>query len=287
MELQQLRYVLAIAETRNFTRAARQCHVVQSALSHQVKALERELGVTLFARTSRRVELTVAGEAFLPHAQAALDAAERASAEAVSAATGQIRGSLVLGLIPTVTAFDLPAVLREYHHAHPLVRIALREAGSHDLIEAVIAGEIDVAVLGLPESTPPSGVRVRELARERHVAVVSVRHRFAGRKRLALEDLADERFADFIVGSGGRAQCDVAFESAGLTREVVFEAASPDLICRLIEQDLAVALLPPALLARRPGLVAIPVTSGPSRIQFLAWSDFNPSPATSAFLDLV
>lgn len=66
MELQQLRYVLAVAEKRNFTRAAEQCFVVQSALSHQIKALEQELGVTLFARTSRRVELTDAGAAFLP-----------------------------------------------------------------------------------------------------------------------------------------------------------------------------------------------------------------------------
>ncbi len=69
MELQQLRYVLAVSETANFTRAAEQCHVVQSALSHQIAALERELGLTLFARTSRRVQLTPAGEAFLPAAR--------------------------------------------------------------------------------------------------------------------------------------------------------------------------------------------------------------------------
>lgn len=80
MDLQQLRYVVAVAETRNFTRAAERCFVVQSALSHRVANLERELGVKLFARTSRRVELTPAGAAFLPAARQALEAAERAVA---------------------------------------------------------------------------------------------------------------------------------------------------------------------------------------------------------------
>ncbi len=105
MELQQMRYVVAVAEERNFTRAAERCRVVQSALSHQVKALERELGVRLFARTSRRVELTAAGEAFLPHARASLESAERAIADAASAA-GEVRGTLTIGLIPTVTALE-------------------------------------------------------------------------------------------------------------------------------------------------------------------------------------
>ncbi|WP_394275979.1 LysR family transcriptional regulator, partial [Luteococcus sp.] len=102
MELQQMRYVVAIAEEKNFTRAAERCFVVQSSLSHQIKALEHELGVALFARSSRRVELTAAGEAFLVHARASLAAAERAVSEA-AAANGQVRGTLTVGVIPTVT----------------------------------------------------------------------------------------------------------------------------------------------------------------------------------------
>ncbi|WP_237090058.1 LysR family transcriptional regulator [Nesterenkonia sp. PF2B19] len=86
MDLQQIRYVLAVAEHRSFTRAARACFVVQSALSHQIAALEKELGVRLFARSSRRVELTASGEAFLPAARQAVEAAERAAAEAASPA---------------------------------------------------------------------------------------------------------------------------------------------------------------------------------------------------------
>ncbi|MEV4068036.1 LysR family transcriptional regulator, partial [Nonomuraea dietziae] len=86
MELQQMRYVVAVAETSNFTRAAERCMVVQSALSHQIARLERELGARLFERTSRRVRLTPEGEAFLPAARQALEAAERARAEVAAAA---------------------------------------------------------------------------------------------------------------------------------------------------------------------------------------------------------
>ncbi|HMS36947.1 MAG TPA: LysR family transcriptional regulator, partial [Arachnia sp.] len=131
MELQQMRYVVAVAEERSFTRAAGRCFVVQSALSHQIKALERELGVTLFARTNRRVELTAAGEAFLASARTSLDAAGRAATDA-AAAVGEIRGSLTVGLIPTVSAIDIPAALKEFRRAHPAVRFALRGGGSDE-----------------------------------------------------------------------------------------------------------------------------------------------------------
>lgn len=286
MELQQLRYVLAVAETRNFTRAAERCHVVQSALSHQLKTIERELGTPLFARSSRRVEVTAAGERFLVHAREALEAVERAQA-AVTSATA-VTGRLTLGLIPTVTGLDVPALLGEYHRAHPQVSISLRGGSSEELLRGLLAKRIDVAVLGLPGEPPARpGVATRELTQTRHVAVVSRRHRLAGRRRLTLKELAGEPFADFPADTAGRGQSDLAFRRAGLARSVVFEAVSPELICGLVEQDLAVALLPSAFLANRPGLAAVPVTHGPTRIEHLAWNDFNPSPASSAFLDLL
>src|SRR5689334_4818075 len=136
MELQQMRYVIAVAETNSFTRAAERCLVVQSALSHQIARLERELGAKLFERTSRRVRLTPAGAAFLPAARQCLDAAERAAAE-VAAAVGEVRGRLAVGLIPTVAAVDLPGVLRQFRQRYPSVRISLRVGASEDLVEQV------------------------------------------------------------------------------------------------------------------------------------------------------
>lgn len=279
-----MRYVLAVAEERSFTRAAERCHVVQSALSHQIKALEHELGVTLFARTSRRVEVTAAGEAFLAAARASLDAAERAVSDA-AAATGQIRGTLTIGVIPTVTAIDIPAALGRFHQVHPEVRIRLRGGGSDEFITAITNGEMDVAVLGVPDTTPPQGVNTSVLARERLVAVVSADHALARRRRLRLEDLADETFVDFPEGTPGRIPSDLAFQTAGVHREVTFEAMSTDLILDLVRHNLVITLLSPAVIPDSDDLHAIPVTDGPTRVEYLAWSNFNATPAAQAFLD--
>lgn len=279
-----MRYVVAVAEERSFTRAAERCLVVQSALSHQIKALEREIGATLFARTSRRVDVTAAGEAFLASARASLDAAERAMADA-TATTGQITGTLTLGLIPTVTAVDMPAALSQFRRAHPAATITLREGRSDDFIAAIIAGSIDVAVLGLPESMPPKGVATRQIARERLVAVLSAGHRLAHRRRLRLRDLADETFVDFPADTPGRAQSDIAFRAAGIRREVAFEAMNTQLMLDLVAHDLAITLLSPAVVPANERLRCITVSDGPTRIEYLAWSAFNPSPTARAFLD--
>lgn len=281
--MQQLRYVVAVAEERNFTRAAERCFVVQSALSHQIKALERELGVTLFARTNRRVEPTPAGEAFLPAARASIEAAERAVTDA-AAAMGEIRGTLTIGVIPTVTAIDLPAALAAFHQIHPAVRIRLRGGGSDEFIAAINDGGMDVAVLGLPDTMRPRGVRTRMLARERLVAVVSADHALAGRRRLRLQDLAHETFVDFPEGTPGRVPSDLAFRAAGLHREVAFEAMSTDLILGLVRHNLVITLLSPAVVPQDDRLRAIPLSGGPTRVEYLAWSGFNPSPAAQAFL---
>lgn len=278
-----MRYVVAVAEERSFTRAARRCFVVQSALSHQIKALERELGVTLFARTSRRVEPTAAGRAFLTAARASLEAADRAVAEA-SAAAGQVRGTLRLGIIPSVTALDLPAVLGSFYRAHPAVGIRVRGGGSHELVNDLTRGEVDVAILGMPESAAPTQVATRELARERHVAVLPAGHRLAGRRLLRLADLAEEAFVDFPAHSPGRSQSDLAFREAGIEREVPFEAATVELILGLVREGLAITLLSPALVPADAALRSVQVAGGPTRVQYLAWSDFNPTPVARAFV---
>ncbi|WP_397892062.1 LysR family transcriptional regulator [Streptomyces aurantiacus] len=184
MELRQLRYVVAVAETRNFTRAARQCFVAQSALSHQIGSLERELGVKLFARTSRRVELTPAGEAFLVGARQSLEAADRAVSDA-AAAVGEVRGRLAVGIIPTVTAVDIAAVLQRFRERHPHVRVGLHVGASDVMAAEVAAGDLDVAFLGLAAGNPPQGVEARELGRGPLVAVVSGRRGAARRRRVS------------------------------------------------------------------------------------------------------
>ncbi|TXK40861.1 LysR substrate-binding domain-containing protein [Nonomuraea sp. C10] len=283
MELQQMRYVVAVAETANFTRAAEQCLVVQSALSHQIARLERELGAKLFDRTSRSVRLTPAGEAFLPAARQALDAAERARAE-VAAAAGEIRGRLAIGAIPTVTAVDLPVALRRFHLRHREVRISLRSGASEEFVERVRQGTLDIAFLGLPLGVRPKGVRGRELARGDLVAVVAPGHPLADKEHVKLDRLADERFVDFPAGSAGRIQSDEAFAAAGVRREVAFEVSTPDFMARLIRQGLGVGMLPAAFVSQLPDLPVVRLSDAPARVEHLIWSRHRPSPAAAAFL---
>lgn len=286
MELQQLRYAVAIAEEQSFTRAAQRCFVVQSALSRQIKSLESELGVRLFARTSRKVEVTPAGEAFVKQARLCLQAAERAKASA-AAAHGQIRGSLTIGVIPTVTAVDIAAVLGAFRRSYPEVGVHVRTGGSDEFLRRIAAGELDVGFLGLAEGVTPRGVQTRELSQERLVAVLSEGHRLAGRRRLRLKDLADEPFVDFPEGSSGREQSDLAFERARLRREVSLEVNTADLLTGLVRQGLGVALVAPSVAREAPGCVCIPVSDGPVRVEYLAWDSFNPSPVAQVFVDSI
>jgi DNA-binding transcriptional LysR family regulator len=289
MDLQQMRYVVAVAETGSFTRAAERCLVVQSALSHQVARLEKDLGARLFDRTSRRVRVTAAGEAFLPAARQALEAAERARQE-VAAAVGEIRGRLVIGSIPTVTAVDLPAVLREYRQRHPQVRITLRAGASERLAEQVREGTLHAAFLGVQPGFRLHGVRDQVLARGELVAVVDPGHPLAA---LAAEDevdlrrLAGEAFVDFAAGSAARAQSEEAFAAAGLRREVAFEVSGVELLARMVRNGLGIALLPGEFAAGLPGVRCVRVRDAPVRIERLVYSRFTPSPAAGAFLALL
>ncbi|GIH14923.1 LysR family transcriptional regulator [Rugosimonospora africana] len=286
MELQQMRYVVAVAETNSFTRAAERCLVVQSALSHQIARLERELGARLFERTSRRVRMTPAGEAFLPAARQCLEAADRAAAE-TAAALGEVRGRLAVGVISTVAAVDIPDALREFRRQYPHVRISLRVGPSEDLIDRVKHGAIDVAFLGLPTTTRPDGVAAHELARDRLVAVVAPAHPLADQPTVTLRGLCSEVFVDLPAGTAGREESDQAFSAAGLDREVAFEVTTADFTARLVRSGLAVALLPSAYVSQLTGVVTIEVADAPARVEYAIWSRGGRAPAATAFLAIL
>jgi DNA-binding transcriptional LysR family regulator len=286
MELQQIRYVVTVAETNSFTRAAERCLVVQSALSHQIARLERELGARLFERTSRRVRLTPAGAAFLPAARQCLEAAERAAAE-VAAATGEIRGRLAVGVISTVAAVDIPGALHDFRRQYPHVRISLRVGPSEVLLEQVRQGAIDVAFTGLPTTARPHGVNARELACDRHVAVVAPDHPLAGERVVSLRRLSSEVFVDLPAGTAGRAESDQAFTAAGLSRHVAFEVTTADFIARLVRQGLGVAMLPSAYAPQLTGVTTIEVADAPARLEYVIWSRDSRTPAAAAFLAIL
>lgn len=284
MELQQLRYVVEVAATSSFTRAAERCFVTQSALSHQIAALEREVGRRLFIRSSRSVRLSEAGEAFLVHARTAVRAAEQAREDA-AAVDGAVLGTLRIGVIPTVTAIDLPAVLVAFRSKHPHARVELQVGNSDTLVTHLRRGDLDVALLGLLDGVEPVGVASRVLSRDRLVAVVPRRHALAGAEAIRIEDLADQTFADFPAATSGRAQSDAAFASAGVTRDVAFEADSATVILGLVEAGLAVTLLAPGTAVRSGADVAVvDVLDGPRRVEYVAWDQAEPRAAARAFL---
>lgn len=287
MELQQLRYVVEVADTLSFTRAAERCFVTQSALSHQIASLEREIGRRLFVRSSRSVRLSEAGQAFVEHARIALRAAERAKEDA-AAVDGVVEGTLRIGVIPTVTAIDVPAVLVAYRAAHPRVRVELQVGNSDVLIRRLRQGELDIALLGLRDGLEPVGVASHALSREQLVAVFPGGHEVALRDSIELEDIAGMTFADFPAATSGRAQSDAAFAAAGLTRDVAFEADSATLILGLVESGLAVTLLAPGTVERSGVDVATAeVRGGPVRVEYLAWDIAAPRNVARAFVAIM
>lgn len=284
MDLQQLRYVVEVAATGSFTKAAARCFVTQSALSHQIGALERELGQRMFVRSSRGVRSTEAGAAFLQHARVAV-AAATAARESAAAAAGQVVGTLRLGVIPTVAAVDIPTLIASFRSAHPAVRVELTVGNSESLIRSVRDGGLDVSFLGLRAEDEPAGIGTRLLGRERLVAAVPPQHPITRRPTVTLADIAGEVFADFPAGTSGRAQADLAFAAAGLVRDVAFEADSAELLLGLVAAGLAVSLLAPGVVARSSAdVVSVPIGDGPLRAEYCVWDERAPRSVARAFL---
>jgi len=282
MNLKQLEFAVALAEERHFTRAAERCHVVQSALSHQIARLEEELGAVLFERRPRKVLITPAGEAFLLHAREALDAAQRIRQE-VSAVGGEIRGRLHLGMISSLDMFDVVALLARFHQRFSAVDIRLDHANSEALIEAVASRRLDLAFIGVSPATPVEGVDKRLICEEMLVAALPATHPLAGRSELRLEELLDVALVDLPLGSGSRRQAADAFAAAGLTHRVRFEVSHMQLIERFVRQGLAAALVPQSTARGFREVAIIPLREAPQRRVWVIWSA-TPSPATRELL---
>ncbi|MCV7378446.1 LysR family transcriptional regulator [Mycobacterium alsense] len=225
MELRQLDYFLAVADTLSFTRAAKRLHVVQSGVSATIKALERELGAQLFVRGPAGVALTPAGQELAPHARATVDAA-RAAKEAVAAAGGAIRGTVKLGTLTSINVIDLPTLLADLHARHPGVLVQLRSAraGSAGLAQQLRDGHLDVALVVFPDG-PPADLHTRLVAAFQLLLVVPSGHPLAGRGSVTVAELAGMSFVDGPPGYGNRAVVDRAFAAAGVPRTIALEVA--------------------------------------------------------------
>lgn len=285
MNLKQLEFAVALAEEGNFTRAAERCHVVQSALSHQIAALEQELGTPLFERLPRQVRATAAGEAMLVHARQALASLRHLRAD-VAAVSGEVRGLLAIGQISSLTGIDVVAMLAALQQVHPQVEFQLRVDKSEDLIAQVQSRDLDVALVGLSPSAGLDGVCHQMLQEEDLVAVLAPSHRLARRKRLPLTELQDEALVDFPRGTGARRQTDDAFAAAGLPHTVRFEVNLMELVERFVRHGLAVGIVPALIAEGFEGVVRIPLQPTPTRRVHLVWQRL-PTPAARVFVEAV
>ncbi|MEU8708394.1 LysR substrate-binding domain-containing protein [Streptomyces sp. NPDC048565] len=291
MELRQLECFVAVAEESSFTRAAARLHVVQSAVSATIAALEGELHTRLLERTSRRVSLSDAGRALLPKARAALDAV-RDARDAVDDVNGGVGGTLRVGTLSSLGVIDLPALLGRFHREHPAVSVRLATAasdgGSPGLLDALSEGRLDLAFVSIPGSPPP-GAQWRELTVTPLDLVVPAGHRLAARSRVALGELAGEAFIDFPSGYGNRAVTDRAFTTAGLRRHVTIEITAILAGADFVRHGLGVALLPRGSTEPGADLVSLPVTGADLNwpISLATPGNRAPSAAARAFERLI
>jgi DNA-binding transcriptional LysR family regulator len=260
VELRHLEYFIAVAEELSFTGAAARMYVAQSAVSAGIKALERELEVLLFERTSRRVHLSDAGAAFLPHAYATLDAA-RGARDALSQVQGGLRGTVRVGTMTSVGIIDLPELLGDFHRQYPgvLLQLSAAPSGSQGLVESVIERRLDLAFVSIPNESPPQ-VTLTALGREPMDLVLPAGHPLAQASAVAVADLADYDFIDSPVGYGNRAVTDRAFASTGTTRRVTIEVTDIATAPAYVRHGLGIALLPRFALHDIQDLAVLPVT---------------------------
>jgi DNA-binding transcriptional LysR family regulator len=280
MELRQLAYFVAVAEEGQFTRAAERVSVAQPAVSAQVRRLEREVGEALFLRDRSGVRLTAAGEAFLPHARAALTAAARGR-DTIASLQGKLRGRLTVGVAGPVDR-RLAAALGEYHRSHPAIEIVLRNEQNEPLLAAVAEGAYDVAIVGVGAQPLPGAVSARVVATEPLVLAVPPEHALARRKTIALDELREEPMITLIAGSGLRAVLEQACRAAAFSPVITAETGDLASLAGLVAEGLGVAVMPASaardlhvLRIRRPRL---------ERRTALAWNASTSSPAARAFL---
>lgn len=259
IELRHLRYFVAVAEELHFGRAALRLHVAQPPLSQQIRKLEQLLGYPLFARTSRSVKLTAAGEAFFETARRTLRNVQRDIDETRSVGRGEV-GSLHIGFVGSATLATLPGMLRAYREQYPLVRLQLQESFTSRVIEGLKNGTLDAGILR--DGGPTPGLHVKTIFSEPFIAVLPATHRRARQKSIAPAHLRNEPFVYYPRSAGERAYVKpfTLFDEHGFIPNIVQEATGWLTILRLVGVGLGVTIAPECV--RRvaaPDVVCLPL----------------------------
>jgi LysR family hydrogen peroxide-inducible transcriptional activator len=256
MELHQLRYFCAVAETGSFSRAAEQSHVSQPSLSQQIMKLEGELGARLFDRLGRSVRLTDVGKTFLPRARSVLRELEAARGDVVDR-KDSIGGPVTVGVIPTVAPYFLPPLLTSFSRRFPQAELTVAEEITPVLLERLRAGAIDVAILAVPirghefEAAP--------LLTERLFAALPKSHKLARHRSLSLKDLRSEPFLLLRDGHCFRDTAVAACDRARLHPQVVFESGQFSSLLSMVGAGMGVSIVPEMAIEKNSTCRYVPI----------------------------
>ncbi|MEY3989446.1 MAG: hypothetical protein RI985_527 [Chloroflexota bacterium] len=242
MDIDQLRTFISVARHAHVSRAARELHMAQPAVSRQIRELERECGgVALIEKIGRNVRLTEAGEALLVHAQSIL--AEVAAAEStMRERLGLTAGRVSIGTPPSVGLHMLPDALAKFHRAYPAIELRIQQAGTAQLLHQLDMGEIDIAVVTLP--IPSRGHDIVPLFVEPLVAVFHLAHRFATREDVNISDLSNEAFLLYPSGYEMHEVIIKACRNAGFVPKIVLDGGDVGMLLRLAAAGLGIAIVP-------------------------------------------
>ena len=241
MEIHQLRYFCAVAETSSFSRAAVRTHVSQPSLSQQILKLEDELGARLFDRLGRSVRLTELGKTFLPRARAVLRELEAAKGD-VNERKDSVGGSICIGVIPTIAPYLLPPHLTFFTRQFPQARLAVVEEITPVLLERLRASSVDIAILALP--IRGNEFETFSLFTERLFAALPKGHKLARHSSLSLKDLRAEPFLLLRDGHCFRDTAIAACGRARLNPQIVFESGQFSSILSMVGTGMGVSIIP-------------------------------------------
>jgi DNA-binding transcriptional LysR family regulator len=284
VQLRQLQYFAAVAETRHFTRAAEAVHVAQPSLSKQIHTLERELGTPLFRRARGNVTLTAAGETLLPLARRILADADSARIQ-VQELAGLGRGRLRLGATPSLATVLLPDVVRRFCRAFPGIDIFVEERGGRDLVRLLAQGELDLALIIVPLQTRDPALATTAILREPLVVAAPADGSLVRARSIRVRDLARHPLVIFREGYDLREVTLTACRRERIEPRVAVEGGELDAVLAFVEAGLGIAVVPSMVVEGRPRLRRIPfVPPGISRTIALAHRrDVDPPAAATAF----
>jgi DNA-binding transcriptional LysR family regulator len=278
MELRQLEAFVAVAEERNFTRAAARLYLAQSGLSATIRSLEKDLRAPLFVRSTRRVDLTPAGTALLPEARRTL-AFARGAADAVAAVEGLQRGTLTLGVMQSGWLFDLPGLLARYRAAYPRIKLKLQHASTTELGRLLHDGAVDITFATAFDETPSEVVSI-PLVRS-PLVVCTTDSTLVHQDTISLAALAKREQVAFPAGWGITILVDSVLSTAGIEPRVDLEVNDTNTLLDLVEAGLGVAIIPEAIARLRPNLHQITISDGSWNwtigAQILAPTPVNPA----------